>query len=269
MCGGAVQAVTNTFSSAVSAVSNGVNNVAAQVSNSDVGKFVGNQAGAVAELAKSPIEIAYDVSRGDIQHAGQTAVRGYGAAGNLATGGTSYVAANYGKEVLTNPYADKLSFGITKDYYGASMGLQQAQNSGRVDQEYWNDTSRLGVKVGAIAAGAAYFGAPTRAQAGSLYGSAQAAAKGDYLGAVTGAAGSNYFGSPNFDIPKFEVPDWMNDVSKYLPSNSSSGPSAYPESSTSPYAGAGSSSVAPSSTGPLLMLAALGILGYIVVKKVI
>jgi hypothetical protein len=276
MCGDAVKSVVNAVvepvKSAVSSVSNGANNVLDQASRGDIGQAVGNYAGSVAQIAKSPIEIAYDVSRGDIQHAGQTALRGVGAAGNVASGGALYLAStDAGSKVLTNPYADKLTFGITKDYYGTAMGAQQAYSSGRVDQQYWNDASRLGLKVGAIAGGVAVAGGlPTASQGRSLYAAAQSAAKGDYVGAVTGIGGSGYFNTPSFDLPKFEVPDWMNDVSKYLPSGGgSSSPSAYPESSTSPYAGAGTSSVGSSGSGAMLALAAAAVVGVIVAKKVL
>lgn len=120
----------------------------------DVGGIVSKVAGDTGRVIMSPLLIAEDVSRGDIQKAGNTVGKTAGSMSNLALQQNYFSDTGAGRTVLTNNTVDKLTLGYSSDAYGVSRAGRTLADSAYVSDADRNSSIRWGVKTAAIASGA-------------------------------------------------------------------------------------------------------------------
>lgn len=237
MCGGgggpissAVSAVSNAANDAVSSVGKAIEDV--RTSN-PVTQYVGQLAGDTGRVIKAPIEVAYDVTRGDIQHASNVAQRGAGSAARIVSSPSDVVwGSDAGQRILTDPTVDKYTLGYSADYAGTIRGINSTADRGELSNADRDSALRWGVKTAVIAGGAALYSpkavvvAKDVTEKATLFSAAaKSLASGNYkdLAAQLGA--------------DEKLPDWLNGL---LPDGSGS-----KDVSTPVQSGPASSSVTP------------------------
>jgi len=268
-----VQTVAAPVQKAVETVTAPVAKVVSDASKGDVGKFVSQVAGDTGRVLASPFEVASDLSRGDIQHAQQSATKGFGSSADLVLGGMNpgggYILQQ-NPSLLSSKELDKYTLGMSSDYAGTLSGARSAADSGQVSSGDQNSIMRWLAKVGLIGASVsaapkikAYFSQTKSAEAADaaakstpwseigkdtlLYGGiAKAVSTGNIQGAI-----NQYTGAGN-DSP---VPDWLKTM---LPTgNSDSGSGNYGSGGVSGRAPASSSNAGTSLVTAGLLIGAL------------
>lgn len=166
-----------------------------EVNRSDPAKYVGGLATSAYRFAKTPLEVASDVGRGDFQNAGTNLGRGIGAGVNAATGNVSFVI-NQNQDFLRSDEAKKWTLGISEDLAGAGNALRTQEDQAYVSDADRNSALRLGAK-----AWLGYAAAPLAASAGnSIWAGVQSAA-----GWVTGGGLATAGGMAVYDQLKKAV----------------------------------------------------------------
>lgn len=262
-------------------ISRATDNIRREFERGDVGAFTGKMAGTVWRGMKAPLEIAYDVSRGDIQHAKGVAGSAIGAGINQNQNLYGYLAqTSKGQEFLSDKNVDRYSLGFSGDYAGTMRGANELQYTGDISQENLDDTFRFTGKVAGVGAAttaynayqsasavggsaipgytaAATTGAGYAKDASLVYGAGKALSRGDVAGAVnTINQVEGDYGLPQLPT----APDWVPDLGAII-DGLTGGSSAPVVSNPWAYAGqvdSGSGPSMPQAAGAsILMVAAV------------